>query len=152
MPPCRSHRGYILLAQHLHKGCSCENACECMKDRHTHTHSSLWLYMPSDLLLNSSAAGGLARPWGEGSDLESEWLILHSVPPPPTHTYKKKRKKTERGPWPALFHPLYMLGATISGLLWKRQRLSSEDNSLSDKNQSSFNFTEYDKKPFRQKL
>ena len=132
---------------------SCEMHVRARKtDRHTHprTRASLSLIMPSDLLSNSSAAGGLARPWGEGSGLESEWLILHSVclchPPPPPHPnkQKKKRKKTQRGPWPAVFHPLYMLQATISGLLWKRQRLDSENNSVSDTNQPFLNFTECD--------
>ena len=74
-------------------------------------------------------------------------VCVYATPPPThTHTYthKKKRKKTQRGPWPAVFHPLYMLQATISGLLWKRQRLDSENNSVSDTNQPFLNFTECD--------
>lgn len=83
MPLYRLHCGCILLVQHLYKGFRFWDAQTCVnalheREAHTYTHS-VSLIMPSDLLLQGSVAGDLARPLGEGSDLQSEWLILHSV-------------------------------------------------------------------------
>lgn len=68
-----------------------------MKRRRTQSHT-LPLIMPSDLLLPGSAAGG-SMPRGEGSDLESERLILHSVcEVGSTYTHFTGRKRARGAP------------------------------------------------------
>lgn len=144
-PPSRSHCGYVLLSQHLYRGCNVSHACDThVSAWKTHTLSLSPSHSPHfrwlcPLTLCSTAQLQEALP-ARGEKVLSGWSCAACPQVPHIHTYKKRRKKRDSagggggGVASTFPSPVHAWG-NDKWLLWKRHRLNNEENSLSDKNQ-----------------